>query len=79
MYKEIIRDIYSASRQYKRKSKKSRNLSIQAPNVKKTKENKSKTIVVRSNSKAPSDGYMSDSEHGSLEEEEEDSNSERSE
>lgn len=35
--RDIIREIYAASREYKRKSKKSRNLSIQAPNVKKSK------------------------------------------
>lgn len=35
--RDIIREIYVASREYKRKSKKSRNLSIQAPNVKKSK------------------------------------------
>lgn len=35
--RDIIREIYVASREYKRKSKKSRNLSIQAPNVKKNK------------------------------------------
>lgn len=33
----MIKEIYSASKEYKRKSKKCRNLSIQAPNVKKTK------------------------------------------
>ena len=36
-------------------------MSIQTPNIKKQKQTKNKTIVVMVNSKAPSDGYMSDS------------------
>lgn len=56
----MIFDIYSTTKEYKRKSKKCRNMSIQAPNVKKSKSKTNKTlknIVV----KVDEEGYMSDS------------------
>lgn len=34
LYRDVIREIYAISKLYKRKSKKSRNSSIQAPNLK---------------------------------------------
>jgi hypothetical protein len=34
IYREVVREIYAVSKLYKRKSKKSRNSSIQAPNLK---------------------------------------------
>jgi hypothetical protein len=37
IYRDLIKQIYAGSKEYKRKSKKCRNLSIQAPNVKKSK------------------------------------------
>jgi hypothetical protein len=37
IYRDLIKQIYAGSKEYKRKSKKCRNLSIQAPNVKKNK------------------------------------------
>lgn len=37
IYSDIIRDVIAASKLYKRKSKKTRNSSIQAPNAKKKK------------------------------------------
>lgn len=42
IYKEVVREIYSVSKLYKRKSKKSRNSSIQAPNLKKLRGEKKK-------------------------------------
>ena len=34
IYREVVREIYAVNKLYKRKSKKSRNSSIQAPNLK---------------------------------------------
>lgn len=53
IYREVIREIYAVSKLYKRKSKKSRNHSIQAPNNVKTKKKKDRKRHV--------DGYQSDS------------------
>ncbi len=47
IYREVIKEIYSVSKLYKRKSKKSRNSSIQAPNIKM--KRKKDTIVVSNN------------------------------
>lgn len=49
IYREVVREIYSVSKLYKRKSKKSRNSAIQAPNLK-IKVRKP-VIVVAKNSK----------------------------
>ena len=53
-YKELIKQIYSVSKMYKRKSKKVRNSLIQAPTAKKAKKgqfnknfNKTRNIVVQ--------------------------------
>ncbi len=46
IYREVIKEIYSVSKLYKRKSKKSRNSSIQAPNIKMKRK---KDIIVVSN------------------------------
>ena len=55
IYREVIKQIYSVSKLYKRKSKKSRNNSIQAPIMK---SKKKKDVIVVSNLKQ---GYVSDS------------------
>lgn len=34
IYRDVVREIYDASKMYKRKSKKSRNSAIQAPSLK---------------------------------------------
>ena len=54
IYREVTREIYAVSKLYKRKSKKSRNNSIQAP-VNKPK--RKKEVIIISNSMA---GYDSD-------------------
>lgn len=63
IYREVIREIYSVSKLYKRKSKKSRNHSIQAPN--------NKTKKKRSPRPRQADGYLSDSSSAFEGEEEE--------
>ena len=45
IYTDIIRDIVSASKLYKRKSKKSRNSAIQAPNSRRKKIREAHIIV----------------------------------
>jgi hypothetical protein len=45
IYRDIIKSIYSSSKLYKRKSKKSRNSSIQAPNARLKKKRESNIIV----------------------------------
>lgn len=56
IYREVIREIYIVSKLYKRKNKKTRNHSIQAPNNK----NRKKKDGVKSK-KNSLDGYISDS------------------
>ena len=57
IYREVIREIYAVSKLYKRKNKKTRNHSIQAPNNKNRKKKEgAKTKKNRL------DGYESDSE-----------------
>lgn len=55
IYREVVKEIYAVSKLYKRKSKKSRNNSIQAPNIK---IKRKKEVIVVSNSM---EGYVSDS------------------
>ena len=55
IYREVVREIYAASKLYKRKSKKSRNSSIQAPNLK---GKRSKQVIVVA---AVEQGYESES------------------
>lgn len=55
IYREVIREIYAVSKLYKRKSKKTRNHSIQAPN---NKMRKKKEVILLQNQL---DGYQSDS------------------
>ena len=45
IYADLVRDIYRVSKLYKRKSKKVRNSSIQAPNTKKKKIRDAKTKI----------------------------------
>lgn len=52
----MVREIYSVSKLYKRKSKKSRNSSIQAPNLK---GKRSKQVIVVA--EPTQQGYQSDS------------------
>ena len=67
IYRQVIRQIYAVSKLYKRKSKKSRNNSIQAPTnrIKKKKE-----VIVLNN---PMGGYSSDNSSVFEGEEEDDS------
>lgn len=55
IYREVIREIYAVSKLYKRKSKKTRNHSIQAPN---NKTKRKKEVILLQNQL---DGYQSDS------------------
>ena len=56
IYREVIREVYTVSKLYKRKSKKSRNSSIQAPN---NKTKPKKKVIVLPNKEIT--GYLSDS------------------
>ena len=56
IYTDLVRDIYRVSRLYKRKSKKIRNSSIQAPNAKRKRMRESK-----SKKEQHEEGYDSDS------------------
>jgi hypothetical protein len=58
IYREVIKEIYAVSKLYKRKSKKSRNSSIQAPNIKMKRK---KEVIVVSNINNIEQGYMSES------------------
>jgi len=55
IYADIVRDVSTVSKLYKRKSKKTRNSAIQAPNARRKKNRESNIIV-----KNPSDGYISE-------------------
>ncbi len=67
IYSDIIRDVVAVSKLYKRKSRKSRNSAIQAPNSRKKKIRESHIIV----KKADEQGYASDNSSDFEEEEEE--------
>lgn len=55
----MVREIYAVSKLYKRKSKKSRNSSIQAPNIKI--KRKKDVIVLNTNTNNIEQGYQSES------------------
>ena len=57
IYSDVIRDVVKASKLYKRKTKKTRNSAIQAPNARRKKVREA-NIIVKSPSEA---GYDSDS------------------
>jgi hypothetical protein len=69
----VVREIYTVSKLYKRKSKKSRNSSIQAPNIKI--KRKKEVIVLNANHNIEQ-GYQSESS-SAFEGEEEDSSAQR--
>ena len=56
IYSDIVRDVSIASKLYKRKSKKTRNSAIQAPNARR-KKNREANIIVKNPSEQ---GYDSD-------------------
>ena len=64
IYRDVIREVYGVSKLYKRKSKKSRNSSIQAPTIKM--KRKKEVIVVNQSEQ----GYASDRSEEFEEEEE---------
>lgn len=55
IYHEVVREIYAVGKLYKRKSKKSRNSSIQAPNIKI--KRKKDVIVLNTNTANIEQGY----------------------
>lgn len=59
IYRDVVKEVYSVSKLYKRKSKKSRNSAIQAPNLKLKRK---KDVIVVAHSEQ---GYASDDDAGS--------------
>lgn len=60
IYTDIIRDAIAASKLYKRKSKKTRNSAIQAPNARKKKIREAHILVKNPEEEGYEQGYESD-------------------
>lgn len=60
IYTDIVRDVVAVSKLYKRKSKKTRNSAIQAPNARRKKIREAHIIVKNTEEEGQEEGYDSD-------------------